>query len=216
MPATVNANLLRIASMFISTEVTRYYLQGVLIQRHQLKGVNLVATDGHRMIVIWDENGHTSLDDVIVRLDKATLAACKPVKGEHLDRIARIDGDGVLSVLSGDEKPVPVSISYQAIIDGTFPHWQRVVPNMAREAGIPTFNPKYVTDFCKVATELCASKTGALSIAGSADSPALIRFQGVQHVFGVLMPIRNNEDVGALPSFLNAEQEQPTFQEAAE
>lgn len=204
MSALVNANLLRIASMFVSTEETRYYLKGVLIQKHQLKGVNLVATDGHRMMVIWDENGTTDLDDVIVSLDKAALVACKSVRGENLERLVRVEGDGIVTVYSGHETPVPVAMNHGAIIDGTFPHWQRVVPNMDRSAGSPTFNPKYLTEFCKAATELCSSKDGAISISGTAGDPALLRFLGVDHAFGVLMPIRNGGEVNKLPWFLNA------------
>ena len=136
MPATVNADLFRIAFNFASTEATRYYLNGVLIQKHQAEGVYLVATDGHRMMVIHDATGSTTLDNVIVKLDKAALAACKPNRKDQAERLLRVEGDGVAHVLEayGDEMR-PTAMCHGAIIDGTFPDWTRVArPNLDEKA----------------------------------------------------------------------------------
>lgn len=207
MTAIVNATLLRAAASCVSTEVTRYYLQGVLIQRHQVKGVVLVATDGHKLIAIHDENGSTTLDDVIVRVDKATLAACKAGKDEPSERQVVIQGDGALQVLRGDENRLPVYMAHETIIDGTFPHWQRVANiNTSQDAETACFNPQQVTAFGTVATDLAkrshASNKGGITLTPYGGNPALIRFLGVDYAFGVLVPLKGAEK--SLPDFLNA------------
>ena len=72
----VNANLFRLAQMTVSTEETRYYLNGIFIQPHAVQGVLLVSTDGHRMTVIHDETGHAD-QSAIVRLSPEALKLCK-------------------------------------------------------------------------------------------------------------------------------------------
>jgi hypothetical protein len=54
---TFSTEMYRVALDFASKEQTRYYLQGVYVQRHPKEGVLLVSTDGHRMICIHDQNG---------------------------------------------------------------------------------------------------------------------------------------------------------------
>lgn len=205
MTAIVNANLFRIVSDFISTEATRYYLNGVLIQKHQLKGVNLVATDGHRMMVIHDEDGETTLEDVIVRLDKATMNACKPTKGDASPRLLKIEGEGFASVIFDPKENYSVAQCKDCIIDGTFPDWRRVIPRDDIEHAPATFNGKYIVDFCKAAEGMAVTKVGPVRIISKGDGPALIRFSKAPNAFGVLMPMRGGEhDENTLPWFVNA------------
>lgn len=206
MTALVNADLFRIVANFISTEETRYYLRGVFIQRHQLKGVYLVATDGHRMMIAHDETGTTD-QDIIVSLDKTALAACKPVKHEQTERLLQIDDNGRAQVLSGTDEPLPVAINHGVIVDGTFPDWRRVACPLLDDVSPATFNGMYLADFGKAAKELARAgvrdKHG-LRVIGNADGPNVIRFLNVEHAYGVLMPIRDPRESNSLPWFVNA------------
>ncbi len=211
MSAKVNANLFRIVAGFVSSEETRYYLQGVLIQRHPVKGVFLVATDGHRMMVAHDETGLTTLDDVIVKLDKNTLTACKSARNETADRALVVEGDGTVRVQTGDENAIPVVTAYKAIVDGTYPDWQRVARPNIDTPSPAAFNGQYLADFGKAAKELSGSKSGHLHITGVSDGPALLRFGGVDNAYGVLMPLRHKGETG-LPAFMSATPVAPSEQ----
>lgn len=91
MTIRVDANLLRLAHMAISKEETRYYLNGVHIEPHPVRGAILVATDGHRMVVIHDADAECD-EDVIVKLPGYALAQCKlPRSLLSEKRIATID-----------------------------------------------------------------------------------------------------------------------------
>ncbi|MCH4543171.1 DNA polymerase III subunit beta family protein [Ochrobactrum sp. A-1] len=192
----VNARLFRAAYNCVSTEETRYYLNGVQIERHPVKGVFLVATDGRRMVVIHDESGSIEGDSRIVRLDKVALTACKAGKGEAKDRILVVSGANA-TVTSYDD--LPVHAAYGVVIDGTFPDWRRIArPNLS-SVGAAAYNPKHLADFGKVADELSEGKNTAISIAGGPPDPALIRFNNIDHAYGVLMPIRFAGNVLAFP-----------------
>lgn len=223
MSAIVNAKLFSIVNNFVSSEETRYYLKGVLIQRHQSgKGVYLVATDGHRMMVAYDADGSTTLEDVIVRLDKSALAMCKPDRREPNDRALRVHGDGEVEILADcirehgtlSESRL-VSSFRNCIVDGTFPGWQRVIP--CEFAGTPSsFNGAYLSDFGKAAKDLTGQKDAAIRIIGNDGGPALIRFRGCDHAFGILMPLRD-ETTMSLPDFYTIPAaSKDTTQDAAE
>jgi hypothetical protein len=202
MTATVNADLFRIVANFISTEETRYYLRGVFIQRHQLRGVYLVATDGHRMMIVHDENGTTDRD-MIVGLGKAALSACKPVKREPGERLLQIEDNCRAQVMAGMDQSLPVAIDHDVIVNGTFPDWRRVACPSLDTTAPATFNGLYLADFGKAAKELARNnKIGGLRIIGAVDQPNVIRFLGVDHAYGVLMPVRDNRGHDSLPWFV--------------
>lgn len=215
MTATVNADLFRLVAGFVSSEETRYYLKGVFIHAHPVKGVYMVATDGHRLMIAHDENATTTLDPVIVALDKATLNATKcAARGEPNARLLEIHGHGEVRVLAGapDER-APVAIQHRAIVDGTFPDYRRVIPAPAEDAGTPWFNPAYVQDFAKAAQEISklrGVKDAAFRLTGTNNCPCLVQFLNASHIFGVLMPIRGHEDVN-LPDWLDARPEAPAL-----
>lgn len=192
----VNARLFRAAFNCVSSDKTRYYLHGVQIEAHPVAGVLLVATDGHRLVVIHDVSGSIEGPSRIVKLDKTMLAACKAARNETHDRRLQIVG-GQASVLVSDS---PVASSYDAIIDGEFPQWRRIAkPNLA-EIGAGFYNPAYIKSFGDIADELLERKGAPVSIAGNSLEPALVRFDNVDYAYGVLMPVRGNVNVLEIPS----------------
>lgn len=202
MTAIVNANLFRIVSAFVSTDPIRYYLNGVLIQKHPVKGVYLVGSDGHKMIVAHDETGTTTLDDVIVKLDKPTLSACKSAKGEPSARILKIESDLRASIIMDESDSYPMVTCRDSIIVGIYPDWKMVLPSDHAEQSPSSFNAAHISDFSKAAKELTDQKTGLIRVVAKGDGPALILFPRSNYAFGVLMPVRDDMD-DKTPSWVN-------------
>lgn len=188
-----NANLFRAAAVCISNEETRPYLSGVYIESHTEKGVTLTATDGHRLIVVHDENGVADAP-AFVRLSARALKACKTGRKED-HRILSIEGDTAtifaFVTAEEDEPGTPVAVSADCLVDGTYPDYRRVIPSeFSGEHAV--FNGDYLAAFADVGKMLRpASRDGApLSIRHNGESPALITWGGVAHAFGILMPMR--------------------------
>lgn len=196
MDISVNADLFRSVYIAVSTEETRYYLQGVFIEPMPNGGVTMAATDGHRLLVCFDPSG-AAARAAIIRLSKDALKACKPVKGDTRRLGVAFDAEtATVWARKHEEAPeLPVAISPGAEIDGTFPQWRRVVPAIDGPGGQPGFfNSRYLAEMGN-AGEGFASAAGrgrppmTLYQAAEGD-PALIRWASVEDAFGVLMPVR--------------------------
>jgi DNA polymerase III sliding clamp (beta) subunit (PCNA family) len=123
---------------FVSDEQTRLYLNGVCIQKHPKSGVLLIATDGHRLGV-WQETncsveGTWPTDSLIVGMDNKLSALLKR-KGEELETTyAIVDTDqNTVSIGYGPSSldngiPEPDLTQHKALISGTFPDWQNLIP----------------------------------------------------------------------------------------
>lgn len=213
----VNADLFRIAYGTVSQEETRYYLNGVLVEPHPCGGVFLVSTDGHRMTVIHDESGHADAP-AIIRLSKDALKACKVKKTRRCpsdirrltvsDNLATVETAPCNSEGEQYGDSVIAATSTNAVIDGSFPDWRRVVPQLPENgefAGTNSYNPKYIADFADMTSELGANHFRIVDV--DHGSPALILFSGVPHAFGILMPVRDDIE-NAIPAFLHAKPEE--------
>jgi hypothetical protein len=218
----VRADRLRLATLFQSHEETRYYLNGVFIERCDNSGVNLVSMDGHRLGVFHDDAGFTETR-CIVSVPKAALDAIKKCKekefcwfaiigehngtGRHEARVYNTTGQaGELS--EAREKmhdicdPGVIWAGAVHLIDGEYPAYRDVVPAMAKEAAPgSSFNPKYLKNF----GEVCG---GSMRVYTDGVGPALVLGERADFV-GVLMPMNagNGPLIGegpvkALPSWL--------------
>jgi DNA polymerase-3 subunit beta len=123
MTGSVLAEALAHVKPGMSSEETRYYLNGVLIERC---GVDLVlaATDGHRLhvVVLPAPDGSEPLADI----DQSLIVPRKAVPiiaglcGEARIEIALAQGK--MRIDSGE------TVMVTKLIDGNFPDWRRVVP----------------------------------------------------------------------------------------
>lgn len=201
MTITVNAKLFRAVSLCVSTEETRYYLNGVYIHKHAKEGAVLVATDGNRMMIAHDVNGIVEGEPKIIRLDKTALTAAKGKRNESAERTIQVDDDGTAKILAGDEI---AHIALRTIVDGTFPDYGRVVPSGEMEGGaLFTFNGKYLADFGEISRELTGDDSRQVTIENNGGGPARVRFPGIDFAFGLLMPIRHKGETG-VPQFYAA------------
>ena len=213
MSFSVNANLFRAVAMFQSTEKTRYYLAGVQIEPHPCGGVFLVATDGHRMLVAHDETGtiDAGQSGLIVSLDAAALKACRMDRRESTPRRvigAEIGAPAWVATCDHYGAAENVHMVKGWHVDGTFPDWRRVLPRFDDDS-TPVLAAAYdlalLSSFADAGRILSGSKNPPATAIrhNPAGGPALLRFFGVEHAFGVLMPMRDDSPA-VIPAFVNA------------
>jgi hypothetical protein len=187
---TLNIRALRAVNVAVSTEETRYYLNGINLE-FTPDGVVMAATDGHRMIVLrqpYGEHAATGAHaSVIVPRD---LVAKLKVKHKTQDTTdLTIGDDGRLTFEHAGE------MFGGARVDGAFPDYRRVVPQDLD--GKPAqYDPLYLADFAKARKELGGDRTTSPVVRYNGGSPAVVDFAwgtGFQAI-GVLMPIRDRTD----------------------
>lgn len=196
----VSARLFYAAALVASREETRYYLNGVHVQPCAGGGVMLVATDGHRLVCVRDSSG-SCLKPVTVGFPDGFPRDLPTEKLGEEFRL-RVDSAGVLSI------PGAYLSSGNALIDGSYPEWARVVLPLrdaikAGKRGLATFNSNYLHSFGKVAAKL-TPKSGAPLVrivhGETASDPALVLFPDFPDAFAVIMPVRS-ADLNAIPIF---------------
>lgn len=208
MQTQINLRTLAAVSLASSTEETRFYLGGVLIQCRADR-VTYVATDGHRMMVVRHDldlkprtqagvgvgapdEPNTLLGDFII--PTAVCRTFKPGKGKHKAGAfdyAKLTQNGVelrLESCNGVQVFKPV--------DGQFSDWSRVVPlelsgltDFSKKEGKVSgvdFNPAYVSDFVKAGEIMDIGKP---MLAFNSCGPAAVLFTD-NRVLGILMPRR--------------------------
>jgi len=183
MPA-INIQFLKAAALISSREETRYYLNGVCVEARE-NDVNLIATDGHRIIALndaadWGESEDRSFT-IIIPLDIiADIKLFKPIT--HGTLTVAEGGKYLLQYCGRDYLFAP--------IDGTFPDWRRIVPPEV-DGKVAQFNAQYIGDLAKVAKAL-GDKEGKVFIHHNGFGPAPISFPGVEGVSCIcaVMPIR--------------------------
>ena len=125
LPAATLAQLIDHTRFAISTEETRYYLNGIFI--HVIdEELRAAATDGHRLAryTIARPDGAVGMPDVIV--PRKCVAELRKLLEESLDSNVLIDlsASKVRFTLGGENGVVLTS----KLIDGTFPDYSRVIP----------------------------------------------------------------------------------------
>ncbi len=125
LPAAVLAQIIDRTRFAISTEETRYYLNGIFfhVTDDDLKAA---ATDGHRLAryTIARPEGAAGMPDVIV--PRKCVAELRKLLEEALDSNVLIDlsASKIRFTLGGHNGVVLTS----KLIDGTFPDYSRVIP----------------------------------------------------------------------------------------
>jgi len=224
----VNASLFAAANLMRSYEETRYYLNGVYVEPCEQGGVLLVATDGHRLIVIRDENGFTP-EPVIIQVDKGELKKFKPdsraTKQLVIEDISKFET--IPASLRWIDEEDGQSITFDTLqvkrVNGTFPDWRRIMPRQFKPgASHQSFNADYIASFGKARTLIgeAFGFTGKQAEKGRVTftatdhprNPCLIGLPGYENIaFGVLMPMQG--DMPSVPAWSGV---QPMVEEPEE
>ena len=194
----LSADRIRKALSFTGKNDIRFYLNGVYVERHPVKGAYIVATDGHRMLVQHDESAILTQDGgnqapplVLNTTDKAFHAAVKKAAKDETGTV-QLDAEWKLEVWTGQRQ------IYQGLEAGThdakYPDWRRVVPDLCSAVTLTpglkgAVNVSYIGDL-----NITAGHYGsAYFYQADPDSAILALFPTDPQAFGVIMPIRSEK-----------------------
>ena len=122
VPASAFAKAMGAVAFAISTEETRYYLNGIFLHAAE-GGMMLVATDGHRLAKRFISAAPGAMPGII--LPKKTVGILSKLLSDKSVK------DAEVRVEASDQKvrfSLPGITITSKLIDGTFPDYQRVVP----------------------------------------------------------------------------------------
>ena len=168
LPARTLAELIDRTRFAISTEETRYYLNGIFLHvtEDELKAA---ATDGHRLarFTLARPDGSEGMPDVIV--PRKCVAELRKLLEEALDTNVEVDlsASKVRFTLGGENGVVLTS----KLIDGTFPDYTRVIPT-GNDKLLKLDPRSFYEGVDRVAT-IATEKTRAVKIALEGDRVTL-------------------------------------------
>lgn len=168
IPARTLAELIDRTRFAISTEETRYYLNGIFLHvaEDELKAA---ATDGHRLarFTLARPDGADGMPDVIV--PRKCVAELRKLLEEALDTAVLVDlsASKVRFTLGGESGVVLTS----KLIDGTFPDYNRVIPT-GNDKLLKLDPRSFYEGVDRVAT-IATEKTRAVKIALDTDRVTL-------------------------------------------
>jgi DNA polymerase-3 subunit beta len=125
LPVVALRGLIDRTRFAISTEETRYYLNGIYLHAAESEGAKVlraVATDGHRLARVEEPlpDGAAGLPGVII--PRKTVAELRKLLDEHTGEVEVALSDTRVQFHVG-----PVMLTSK-LIDGTFPEYERVIP----------------------------------------------------------------------------------------
>ena len=171
LPARELAELIDRTRFAISTEETRYYLNGIFLhvsdeQRPVLKAA---ATDGHRLAryTIDRPEGAAGMPDVIV--PRKAVSELRKLLEEALDSNVQVDlsASKIRFTLGGEGGVVLTS----KLIDGTFPDYSRVIPTGNDK--LLRLDPKSFYEGVDRVATIATEKTRAVKMGLDADKVTL-------------------------------------------
>lgn len=183
MIARVNAMTIKVAFPFMAQNDIRYYLNGINIRPLDDGTTMLVATDGHRYIVIRDQHGYAE-KEIIVSIKKDALKSCNAK--------STLDVMSNGSAMINDEMGQPQFIQPgNSLVEGNFPRIENVARAIGYNEGISgAINPAYLSDALKIGQYFGSIRF----FTRDADSPLMFVVGGLGdlEVFGGIMKMRDS------------------------
>lgn len=205
MIARVTAVAIKMVFPFMAKQDIRYYLNGVNIRPLEDGSVMVVATDGHRYVVVRDPHGYAE-KEIIVTIDKDALKHATNAK-HTLD----VMSNGAAQISGEVAQPLFIQPGNSLIADAKFPRIERIASTVGYKEGISgAVNPRYLND------ALCIGKAFGESIrffTRDSDSPLTFVLGGIGELecFGGIMKLRESFD--ALPTWFPAPGEIETLED---
>ena len=161
MPASALARLIDKTRFAISTEETRYYLNGIYMHASGDK-LRMVATDGHRLALAETDipAGAEGLPGVIV--PRKTVAELRRLLDSVSGDISLSVSDAKVRFALGD------AVLTSKLIDGTFPDYDRVIPKN-NDKVLKLDNSVFAKAVDRVAT-ISAEKSRSVKLSLSEDT----------------------------------------------
>jgi DNA polymerase III subunit beta len=171
LPARVLAEMIDRTRFAISTEETRYYLNGIFLHvtEDDQPALKAAATDGHRLarFTLPRPEGAVGMPDVIV--PRKAVAELRKLLEEALDGNVQIDlsASKIRFALGGEGGVVLTS----KLIDGTFPDYSRVIPTGNDK--LLRLDPKSFYEGVDRVATIATEKTRAVKMGLEADKVTL-------------------------------------------
>lgn len=212
MKVTIQQNALKAIALFISSDDTRYILQGVLIDATVPRPL-LVATDGRFMAIlqhgqIEQVNGSPAIGQVV--LNRKGIEAAMHLCGRGLIEEITIEAEDkseTVKIIVGKDS----AIVHGGAMLGNFPNYKPVVPTPGTEfVANPwvCFDPERFQKFAD-AGGLLGSGTPYLITTFFGESKSKhghvigVQLSNVPEFFGVLMSVRRDAPAPTIPSYLH-------------
>ena len=169
LPAAELVNLIDKTRFAISTEETRYYLNGIFLHVAEDEGravLKAAATDGHRLarVTIDRPDGAEGMPDVIV--PRKCVGELRKLLDERGDKNVLVD----LSA-SKIRFTMGSAILTSKLIDGTFPDYSRVIPTGNDK--LLKIDPKSLQSSVDRVATIASEKTRAVKMALDTDKITL-------------------------------------------
>lgn len=204
MIARVTAVAVKIVFPFMAKQDIRYYLNGINIRPLEDGSVMVVATDGHRYVVVRDPHGYAE-KEIIVALDKDALKHATNAK-HTLD----VMSNGAAQISGEVAQPLFIQPG-NSLIDATFPRIERIASTIGYREGISgAVNPRYLNDALSVAKNFGES---IRFFTRDEDGPLTFVLGGIGELecFGGIMKLRESFD--SLPTWFPTPGEAQTLAE---
>jgi DNA polymerase-3 subunit beta len=195
----INQKDLKAVSHAMATNDIRYYLNGVLIE-HNGAETRIVATDGHRMHMVIQENEGLVVAPVEFIIPADMVKKCITAKASRQDKSPKIVinyDNGKISARLPDGSEI-----VQFATDGKFPDYRRIIPQLDGSAPeISVFNNDYVADaikgFCDYA-EIRGKTKPSIGLRPRGNSSGVLC---VDNYLAVVMPLRGEISPMPAPKF---------------
>lgn len=204
---SLTAKLLPIIAPFIAKADIRYYLNAINVRPHKDGGAIICATNGHALGAIYDRDAVCE-HEVILRFDGRMQQAC--AAGLADDRRVVMIGDR-LAVVENGNSDVYIQPG-RPDIEAIYPRYERVIPKLDELLpGLPEmFGAPIVALVHKAAA--AAGKVLLKRTHGSVGltffskkdvvgSSAVFRLSCAPDFVGVLMPMRDDNGLPAVPAW---------------
>ena len=168
LPAATLRQIIDKTRFAISTEETRYYLNGIFVHVAEEGGVNVMkaaATDGHRLarMTVSRPEGAENMPDIIIP------RKCVAELRKLLDEV-----DGTVEVSLSASKirfGLGSAVLTSKLIDGTFPDYSRVIPTGNDK--LLKIDPKSLMEGVDRVATIASEKTRAVKMALEKDKITL-------------------------------------------
>ena len=122
VPASTIRGMIERTIFSVSTDETRYSLNGVFVEQGEGGNVRMVATDGHRLAYDERDMGSLGITKGII-LPRKGLAELKKLMEDGEDGIVAIGFQENMGLVSKDKVEL-----FMRLIDGDFPDYTKVIP----------------------------------------------------------------------------------------
>lgn len=158
----INASLFYAASSIASKQDWREYLNGIFITPANQGGINIIATDGHRLIYLWDQKGFSSCKDILLPFRELRELVKLSRSPKNRNEIIKIKSSRTKLIALLKNKSFKFNF-----FDGTYPSIRNLVQSLPMKpimGGSTLYSSKYISDYKYILENRRSSKKNNVAI----------------------------------------------------